>query len=198
MPDFDSDVDNNPRAIALSIAGVLQYLGNGDLADLRRLDEYASAPAYWRLAARHEVLAQQPVRWTPIVKALAILSPKGSPGERAGLHDGKRKLGTVLCDGGVDGWPGVLAPGQSPRPILSERRLAQLLASRGSQRVVLLTRAVRALATGRDSRLGIDVGDIAWAFLRVDDAGAIAGPYYKRLDRAPNGDDEASKSTPDA
>jgi len=198
MPDANTDADVTPHAVAMSLCGMLAYLGSGQTSDLRRLDDDAAVPAYWRLAARHDVLARQPNRWVPIVRALALLTPKGQPGERPDLHDGKRKLGTALCDGGVAEWPGPVAPGQNPRPALSERRLAQLLAARGTQRSVLLTRAVRALAANRDPRVGLDVGDLAWAFLRGDNASALARPYYHRLDRAQYAADDTERRASDA
>ena len=170
---------SDPGTTARSLAVAMRHLTNGEMATLRRLGPDAAAPAYWRLASRHEALDRGRVRWAPIVQALAILTPKGSPGERPDLHDRRRPLGMALCDGGDPGWPGEGAV----RPCISERRLAQLLAARGDQRATLLIRAVRALAARRNPRVGLDVADLAWAFLNPANAGAIAGPYYRRLDR---------------
>lgn len=125
------------------------------------------------------------------MQALAILTPKGPPGERGDLHDPERKLGEALCDGGRPDWPGGLSHGTSPRPMISEQRLAQLLAARGSQRSVLLLRAVRALAASRDVAVGVDVGDLAWRFIDPD-PGKLAAFYYARLDRA----ERAAKADP--
>ena len=175
--------------IAVSLAGAMRHLANGEMASLRRLGPGVAAPAYWRLAARHEALGSGRDRWAPIVRALAILTPKGPPGERPELHDPRRPFGLMLCDGGDPAWP---AEG-SPRPCLSERRLAQLLAARGEQRRTLLIRAVRAVAARRDPGLGVDVADLAWAFLNPTNAGAIAGPYYRRLDPAQRRMDEAAQ-----
>ena len=169
----------DPGATARSLAAAMRHLANGEMATLRRLGPEAAAPAYWRLAARHVALDHGRDRWAPIVQALAILMPKGPPGERPELHDGLRPLGMALCDGGDPGWPGEGAV----RPCISERRLAQLLAARGAQRRTLLIRAARALAARRDPRMGVNVTDLAWAFLNPTNAGAIAGPYYRRLDR---------------
>ena len=174
-----ADEEEKPGAIALSIAAAMQHLGNGEMAALRRLDDPARAPAFWRLAARHDALARRADRWGPVVRALALLTPKGQPGERGDIRDDERKLGAVLCDGGQRDWPS----GGDPRPMLSELRLAQLLAARGEQRPVLLMRAVRMLAARRDPGKCIDVPDLAWAFLN-DDPHGIARPYYIRLDRA--------------
>lgn len=175
--------DTRVHTIALSIAKRMETFGNGEMAALRRLETDASVPAYWRLAARLPVLGDNQQAWMPIVRALAVLTPKGQPGDRGELHDPKRKLGTALCDGGSRDWPGTVAPGASPRPLVSEQRLAQLLAARGSLRSVLLLRGIRALAARRDPKVGLDVGDLAWRFLDPDPA-CLAAPYYLRLDRA--------------
>ncbi len=176
----DDDRSSEPGAVALSIAAWLRRLDPGPLATLRRLDPDGAAPAFWRLAARHDLLARQPARWSPVVRALAILTPKGAPEERPDLHDPGRPLGMALCDGGDPGWPGA----GPPRPMLSERRLAQILAARGTARELALVRALRALAARRPSASGLRVPDVAWAFLNPADPGALAAPYYRRLDRA--------------
>lgn len=155
------------------------------------MENDGAVPAYWRLAARHASLSDRPDRWAPIVRALAILTPKGAPEDRHDLHDGTRPLGEALCDGGDPGWPGTGAP----RPMLSERRLAQLMAARSKQRTVLLTRAIRALAASKPSRAGLRVPDIAWAFLDATRSETLAAPYYRRLDRAER-DSHNSKDTP--
>lgn len=170
---------DDPGHIGLSIAGTLQTLGAGDLAALRRLTDERPAPAYWRFAARHPRLLRDEATWRPIVRALAILTPKGPPSERPTLHAAGRRLGEAFCDGGHADWPAT----QPPRPMLSELRLAQLLAARGPLRAVLLTRAIRALATRRDPKRGLDVPDLVFAFLRTDPS-PLAAPYYRRLDPA--------------
>ena len=171
---------DDPNRLAPALAGDLRRLGTGDLAALRRLEDSTASPAFWRLAARHAPLTAHPEAWAPILRALAILTPKGPPEERSDLHDPKRSFGVALCDGGDPNWPG----DGSPRPLVSERRLAQLMAARGPQRTTLMVRAVRALAARRDPRTGVNTGDLAWAFLNPANAGAIAGPYYRRLDAA--------------
>lgn len=175
----DRDTAEAPHVIALSISGMMKTFGNGEMAALRRLGSDAAAPAYWRLAARHPVLGRNCNAWAPVVQALALLTPKGPPGERDDLHEPNRPLGQALCDGGHHDWPG----DAGPRPAFSEQRLAQLLAARGTQRRILLLRAVRMLAATRDPHAGIDVGDLAWRFVD-DDPRRLAAPYYHRLDRA--------------
>ena len=183
MPDLTDyakhDGDDSPYVVALSIAGLMKTFGSGEMAALRRLSTDAAAPAYWRLAARHPVLEKRRDAWAPIVKALALLMPKGPPEERSDLHDSNRPLGRALCDGGQRDWPA----DARPRPAFSEQRLAQLLAARGPQRRVLLLRSVRMLAARRDPGVGIDVGDLAWRFVDADPQ-RLAAPYYQRLDRA--------------
>lgn len=179
MPD-----DHNPGSTALSVAAELRRLDPGALATLRRMEDDGAAPAYWRLAASRPPLSDRPARWAPIVRALAILTPKGAPEERGELHDQRRPLGTALCDGGDPEWPGTLAPGHKPKPIFSERRLAQLMAARGRQRDILMTRAIRALAASRSADVGLRVPEVAWAFLLSDPSEMLAKPFYSRLDRA--------------
>ena len=177
MPDDDARMD--PGKTALKLAARLRRLDPGPLAALRRMDADGAAPAYWHLAASHENLFRRPEVWVPVVRALAMLTSKGPPEERDDLHDATRRLGAALCDGGDPDWPS----GGTPRPMLSERRLAQLLAARGAGRAVLLTRAVRALAAKKPAHAGVHVPDLAWAFIGTKPQ-KIAEPYYRRLDRA--------------
>ena len=79
--------------------------------------------------------------------------------------------------------------------MFSERRLAQLMAARGPQRAVLLTRAARALARSRDPSGGINVVDIANALLAPDNRRQLAEPYYRRLDRAELAAQESEEGT---
>lgn len=165
---------------AIAVAHCTQHLAPGPLAELRRLSANG-APAFWRLAAQHPetIGGVRQADWIQIVKIIAILTPKGDPTKRPPLHGRNRRLGTVLCDGGDPDpeWRG-------PRPQISERRMTQLVAARGPQRVALLVRAVRALSRTRPPDSRINVTDLAWAVLRQDDAALLAEPYYRRLDKA--------------
>ncbi|MDK3074684.1 type I-E CRISPR-associated protein Cse2/CasB [Sedimentitalea sp. JM2-8] len=161
------------------------------MAALRRMGDDGAVPGYWRLAARHAPLTDRPDRWVSIVRALAILTPKGAPEDRPDLHDKDCPLGEALCTGGDRDWPGA----NLPRPMLSERRLAQLMAARGKQRTILLTRAIRALAASKPADAGIRVPDIARAFLDSSRPDALAAPYYRRLDCAER-DADTSKDMP--
>ena len=181
---------------ACAAAKRLQLLPPGPLAELRLMTEEVAAPEFWRLAARHPDTIgnrKQYPEWTAIVRILAILTEKGSPARRRPLHDRRRSLGEVLCDGGDQKWP---PPGGGlPRPVFSERRLAQLMAARGPQRAVLLTRAARALARSRDPSGGINVVDVANALLAPDNRRQLAEPYYRRLDRAELAAQESEEGT---
>ena len=166
---------------ALAAANLMQRLAPGPLAELRRMTG-GGAPCFWRLAAQHPETIGNPDcqrQWMDIVQMIAILTPKGEPEKRPALHVPGRKLGEVLCDGGDPdrGWKG-------PQPKFSERRLAQLMASRPPLRSVLLKRAARIIAQSRSPEDGVNVVDLAWAVLRPNDERLLAGPYYRRLDRA--------------
>lgn len=153
----------------------------GALAELRRAREGRIAPAFWRLVSQHPHTIgrpQQEQTWLDILRIVAILTPTGSPDDRPSLHDDRQWLGKVLCDGGDEGWDG-------KRPAISEPRLLQLLAARGKQRAVLLTRAARAIARSRSPGSGVNVIHIANALLRPSySTRLIAKPYYDRLDAA--------------
>lgn len=179
---------DDPRAqAARAAATMIQGLGPGPLADLRRMTKEDGAPAFWRLAAQHPgTIGRQTEEWMDIIRILAILTPKGDPAARSPLHDGRRQLGAVLCDGGDPGWSG-------PAPVYSERRLAQLMAARGPQRAVLLERAARVLARSRTSGSGINVVDIALVLLSPDRGRRLAEPYYRRLDHAERAADQAKE-----
>ena len=164
---------------AIAAAARLRHLDPGSLAGLRRMKPGAGAPVFWRLVAQHPDTIGRPgdeQTWMDIVRVLAILTPKGDPATRSPLHNSRRRLGEVLCDGGDREWSG-------PRPLVSEVRLARLLSARGSQRSELLRHAARMIAHSRHD-VGIDVADIALVLLQPDDGRRLAEPYYRRLDRA--------------
>ena len=177
--------EDTPKAAVLEAARCLASLAPGPLAELRRMDALRIAPAFWRLAARYpETIGRNEETWIHIVGVLALLTPKGRPAhaEKPPLHHPQRHLGAVLCDGGDPAWPGSVRG--EPRPVLSELRLARLLASRGTQRPTLLRRAARSLARSMQPGSGVNVIGIAYALLRPENTAAIARAYYARLDRA--------------
>ena len=170
---------------ARNVADRLQKMPPGPLADLRRMSTKMPSPQFWRLAVRYPNTIGykgREMEWVTIVRILATLTKKGAVEERCSLHDRKRRLGEVLCDGGDPSWPPKeILP---PRPFYSEHRLAQLLATRGTQRAVHLERAMRAVSSNRSVDTGINVVDIAFSILRPQDTRRIAMAYYNRLDRA--------------
>ena len=173
--------ENSVTSAVCGAAREIQQLAPGPLADLRRR---AASPAFWRLAVRHPTTIgrrDSQDRWMVIIRILAILTPAGDPDRRPPLHDSKRSLGEVLCDGGNPSWP---EDPRQPSPVFSERRLAQLIAARGEQRAVLLMRAARVLARSRNPDSGINTIDIAFFLLKPDNGQRLAEPYYRRLDRA--------------
>lgn len=188
-------------AAAIDAAAMLQHLGPGPLAELRRMDPETGAPAFWRLVARHPGTIgrrDKQDQWIEIIRILAILTPKGErrpsggdPALPGNLHDSRRRLGAVLCDGGdpSPSWPG---EGGTPRPMLSEERLAKLMAARGHQRAVLLTHAAQMIVRSRQD-IGVNVSDIALTLLRPADGRRLAEQYYLRLDRAEQAARESEK-----
>ncbi len=158
----------------LSVAGTLWAAAPGELAAIRRMRDDIGAPLFWRLAARHGWRGRALTDWAAIVRMVALLTPTGARPEKQGLHASDRPLGAVLCDGGARDWSG-------DRPLLSEARLARLLAARGNQRRVALERAVRMLARHHPQ---FDLPNLAWAVLNPQSGARIARDYYARLDRA--------------
>ena len=172
---------NDIGKAALSAAATLRQLGPGLLAELRGMRAGVGAPVFWRLASKHPGTIGRPDHereWMVVVRALAILTPR----EGIQLHNGARRLGAVLCDGGDPGWPG---NGEHPHPALSERRLALLMRAHGAQRTALFERAARSLSRTLVSGSGVNVPDIAYALLQPDSHDPfLARAYYRRLDRA--------------
>ena len=165
-----SQAENSVGHVATKVANFLSKAQPGELAELRRMK--TEARLFWRLSAQHDRIARQPEKWAAIVRMLALLTPTGAPETKESVHDGKRPLGAVLCDGGetvpVD------------RPLLSETRLARLLAARDGARLDALERAVRMLAR---NQVKLNAAELAWAVIAPDHATTlIAKAYYKRLD----------------
>ena len=172
---------NDIGKATLSAAATLRQLGPGLLAELRQMRAGVGASVFWRLASKHPGTIGQPDRereWMAIVRALAILTPR----EGIQLHNGARRLGAVLCDGGDPGWPG---NAERPHPALSERRLALLMRAHGAQRTALFERAARSLSRTIIPGSGVNVPDIAYALLQPDSHDPfLARAYYQRLNRA--------------
>lgn len=173
--------------IDLLSQGLLK-LDTGALADLRRMEVGDVGPLpYWNLAAKCGFLDDNDDNadiWMRIVHILAILTPKGDRIATDRLHNPKRQLGSMLCDGGDLAWP---SGGDKPRPFISEPRLARLLATPADECGEALTRFARMLAAKRDRAIGVNCAEIA-ALLLIPDANRnqqnIARDYYRRLDSA--------------
>ena len=166
------------------LSQAMKQLGTGSLAELRRMAvDGPGTTDFWHLAGFSGFLEDKnrTDSWMRIVKIMAILTPKGEPAEKHFLHDKRRSLGTVLCDGGHDPWP-------AARPFLSETRLARFLAQRPGQRAEGLERQARALAAKRNPDIGINCADIAALLLYPDNESRhlrnLARAYYRRLDSA--------------
>ncbi|MCY4148117.1 MAG: type I-E CRISPR-associated protein Cse2/CasB [Gammaproteobacteria bacterium] len=167
-----SQVEDSVGNVVIKIAKFLSEAEPGELAELRRMNDKFEARMFWRLSAQYERIAKQPEKWSVIVKMLALLTPTGSREAKESVHDGKRPLGAVLCDGGETG--------TVERPLLSENRLARLLVARDKIRLEALERAVRLLAR---NQVKLNTVELAWAVIAPDKATArIAKAYYKRLD----------------
>jgi CRISPR system Cascade subunit CasB len=179
-------------AAAIGAAKEMQRLDPGPMAELRRMQPDNPAPAFWRVAVRHDTMRKQNRdKWVHILRILALLTPKGEapPDGRPPLHDYKRPLGEVLCDGGDPDWK---PQGTPPDGVFSERRLVQLLATRREARRVALERAARMIAAKRNPASGIDVTQVARAILWPEDTAPIAEAYFRRLDRAARAQSEES------
>lgn len=170
-------------AAAISAARAMRCFSTGAMAGLRRMDAANPAPAFWRISVRSPVMANDEADWVTILRILALLTPKGEtpPEGRSPLHNAARPFGRVLCDGGDPGWQ---PQGDNADGIVSERRLVQLLATRGPARAVALERAARMLAPRIQPGSGVDVAQIALALLDPADTAAIAKAYFRRLDGA--------------
>ena len=180
----------------LAAAQWLQHLPPGPLAEIRRMTEEDPAPGFWRLASRYPNSIgskNKQLEWISIVRILAVLTEKGEVSRRRPLHDNRNRLGAALCDGGEPSWPG--SSSGDPRPVYSERRLAQLMSARGRQRAVLLERAARILARNRSPGVGINVVDIAYALLNPNNPQDLAAPYYRRLDLAEYAAEQSEEGT---
>ena len=180
MTRYDLDVGE----LAIAVSNVLKFASPGDLSALRRMRPGHGVAAFWRLVAKYRITARQEEKWAEIVSLIALLTPTGQPGSRPELNLPERRLGTVLCDGGQ-------GDGKVERPLLSETRLARLLAARGKTREDSLKRAVRMLAR---RHIQLNVEDLALAVLAPKrSAQRIARAYYKRLDRGATNNKEKTQ-----
>ena len=167
------------------LSNEMSRLDPGSLAELRRIDVTGpGTAAYWLLASRCGFLQSSSERWMWLVKVMAILTARGDPRDRFPLHDPKRRLGAVLCDGGNQEWPS--ADSSEHRPFVSEARLARLLAQKRENCLEPLERIFRGLASRRIPSAGINCMDIAAIAFNDErtQLKSLARDYYKRLDQA--------------
>lgn len=130
---------------AVRIAGRLarEDFPRGDLAALRRMSPGSGqdAPAFWRLAARHNLLGAPEVerKWALIIHGLALMTPTSAHDRAASsAHDPQTSVGSALFGSESSGESG----------FYSELRLNRLLAARGDVLRVLLARMFRMLGSG--------------------------------------------------
>ena len=168
------------------LSACLPHLSTGDRARLRRAPLEAGdagAPAFWKLAAHEKYGFAATPEWAAIVQAMAILTPSGDDNPE-GPHNPSNRFGKALCDGGNASWG---QGGSDARPVLSELRLAKMLAAKGELRRELVVRAAKIIAK---SGTPVNCADMA-RFIRDErshePARRIARHYYARLARAENG-----------
>ena len=127
-------------SIAVSVANRLARpdFPRGDLAGLRRMSpEAADVPAFWRIAARYDLLGSEEIerKWRLIIHGIALMTPTTRGGN---AHDPRRRVGAALY------------AGPEPRratAFYSETRLNRLLTARGKMTQTLLSRMFRMLAS---------------------------------------------------
>ncbi len=168
-----------------SLSTKLLGLDPGPLAELRRMEpEDAGTPMFWRMAAQYAFREDNLDAWKRIARILALLTPGGNRNGDGMLHDRRRRLGAVLCDGGDPAWS---SSGSEPKPVFSEQRLARFLAMPAVQRGEALERMARMLARTRNPQRGINCIEIARLLLYPNEKRPlqdIARDYYSHLDRA--------------
>jgi CRISPR system Cascade subunit CasB len=181
------------------LSACLRHLSTGGIARLRRGPLQAGdagAPEFWKLAA-HEKYGfkvgddQTRDKWAAILQAMAILTPRSAEGGD-NPKGPANEFGKALCDGGNADWleqqRDVKRAGGSPRPVLSELRLAKMLAAKGKLRRELVVRAAKIIAK---SETPVNCADIAWFILcenSDEPARRIARSYYAQLSRAERSD----------
>lgn len=169
----------------VAVSASILNLAPGPLAELRRMrPERTGAAIFWRMAAQFSWRDKDIQKWMQIIRILALLTPCGHRGSDVRLHEQRRRLGEVLCDGGDPAWG---KNSQRPTPVLSEARLARFLALPTEQSGEALERIARMLAHTRSPQSGINCTEIAYALLDQDHMHTmqnVAKHYYARLDRA--------------
>ncbi|MDE2747251.1 MAG: type I-E CRISPR-associated protein Cse2/CasB [Chloroflexota bacterium] len=130
-------------AVRIAVRLAREDFPRGDLAALRRMSPGSGqdAPAFWRLAARYDLLGAQEVerKWALIIHGIALMTPTSAPDRAASsAHDPQTSVGSALFGSESSGESG----------FYSELRLNRLLAARGDVLQVLLARMFRMLGSG--------------------------------------------------
>lgn len=154
------------RETVWQLAQALVRLDTGPLARLRRMDVDGPGEGdFWKLASALDLKC--PEDWLVPVRLMALITPKGQPGEGKRLHEPKTALGAALADAKYP-----------------ERRLNQFLALPHDRRAEALERMVRWMAAKGHN--GVNCTDIC-ALLFSDGpepARRLAETYYRTLDKA--------------
>ncbi|MFZ1107584.1 MAG: type I-E CRISPR-associated protein Cse2/CasB [Rhodomicrobium sp.] len=166
----------------------LPTVSTGDRARLRREAvgrKGVGSPGLWRLLVglgfKIEKTSEEKIeKWATVMQAMAILTPRPAhDGTLFEPHSGddSRAFGRALCDGGNLAWD---PKKPDARPVVSELRLAKMLAAKGKLRRELVIRAAKIIAK---SGAPVNCIDIAGFVLDEDQewpANAIAKSYYAR------------------
>ena len=179
-PKAASPATDEPRSkqAAPWLATYIANLDPGSAAALRRGPlAGAGAAAFWKLAAEHASSGAvwDETGWAALVRAIAILTPKGRETGRTPAHDPKISMGAALYGAGV-----------------SELRLARLLNAPREMRRDLAIRLCRRLAATEHKRF--DLRTLGKLILFDDDHTnhEIARDYYRAEAKAGRASDESS------
>ena len=178
-------VTTKPRTSWGEVASRLAFLisrtdfPRGDLAALRRMRQGPEPPAFWRLAAQHDLLGKPTLerKWALIMHGIALMTPTG--GGRS-AHNPGVSVGAALFLG---------SDAKRSSAFYSEARLNRLLTARGEMLDTLLGRMFRMLASDNAS---FDWREMAYFILNdgFDDHRAesarrhIARQYYRTQRRS--------------
>ena len=146
------DMKSDLTQVIPGMCSKIARLDPGSLARLRRMDPAGPGEAgFWKLAVSHGFRTDQ--YGMMLVKLLAILTPKGKPGEKQ-LHDRSIQLGKLLATGKNNN-PLL----KNNNPLLSETRLLRFIALPFDKRPESLERICRLIAA--NGHKGVDCVELA-------------------------------------
>ena len=179
-PKAASPATDEPRSkqAAPWLATYIANLDPGSAAALRRGPlAGAGAAAFWKLAAEHASsgAVRDETGWAALVRAIAILTPKGRETGRTPAHDPKVSMGAALYGAGV-----------------SELRLARLLNAPREMRRDLAIRLCRRLAATEHKRFDLCTLEKLILFGGDPTSRKIARDYYRAEAKAGRASDESS------